>query len=106
MLPVILMRALRVVSFTEGVSYLVLLFVAMPMKYWWGNALAVKYVGWAHGVLFMLLGLLALLAMWRAALGFRLACLTGIAALLPGGPFFMERHLRAHQFSLEAGSRA
>jgi len=103
MSPVMIMRTLRAVSLTEGVSYLVLLGIAMPLKYWWGNALAVKYVGWTHGILFILLGLLALLAMWRAALGFRLACLVGIAALLPGGPFFLEPRLRRHQEKIVGG---
>jgi len=94
------MLLLRAVSLTEGVSYLVLLLVAMPMKYVWDQPLAVKWVGWAHGVLFMALGVLLLLAMWRASLSLRLAVMVGVAALLPGGPFFVDRHLRRHQASL------
>jgi integral membrane protein len=98
-----LMRSLRAVSLTEGVSYLLLLLVAMPLKYAWGWPLAVKYVGWAHGVLFMTLGGLVLLAMLRAALPFKTACLVGIAALLPCGPFFVDRLLRAYEGGLESG---
>jgi integral membrane protein len=99
-----LMSLLRAVSLTEGVSYLVLLTVAMPLKYIWGQPLAVKYVGWAHGVLFMALGVLLLLAMFRAALPFRLAVIVGIAALLPAGPFFADRLLKRHQQSLDEAS--
>jgi integral membrane protein len=95
-----LMRFLRAVSLSEGVSYLLLLLVAMPLKYVWGNPLAVKYVGWAHGVLFMLLGALVLLAMLRAALPFKTACLVGVASLLPAGPFFMDRLLRRHETAM------
>lgn len=94
------MRLLRAVSLSEGVSYLLLLLVAMPFKYLWGQPLAVKYVGWAHGVLFMVLGLLTLLAMLRAALPFKTACLIGIAALIPAGPFFADRLIRRHQRTL------
>ncbi len=94
------MHYLRVVSLSEGVSYLLLLCVAMPLKYIWGQPLAVKWVGWAHGVLFVALGLLLLLAMWRAALPFRLAVIVGVAALLPAGPFFADRLLKRHQESL------
>lgn len=96
-----LMSLLRAVSLTEGVSYLVLLLVAMPLKYIWGQPLAVKYTGWAHGVLFMALGVLLLLAMLRAALPFKLAVIVGVAALLPAGPFFADRLLRRHQESLD-----
>jgi integral membrane protein len=99
-----LMILLRAVSLTEGVSYLLLLLVAMPLKYLWDQPLAVKYTGWAHGVLFMALGALVLLAMWRAALPFKLAVIVGIAALLPAGPFFADRLLKRHQQSLEAAS--
>jgi integral membrane protein len=99
-----LMSLLRAVSLTEGVSYLVLLLVAMPLKYLWGQPLAVKYVGWAHGVLFMALGALLLLAMLRAGLSLKLALIVGIAALLPGGPFFADRLLKRHQQSLDEAS--
>ncbi|MCU0778421.1 MAG: DUF3817 domain-containing protein [Akkermansiaceae bacterium] len=99
-----LMSLLRAVSLTEGVSYLVLLLVAMPLKYLWDQPLAVKFVGWAHGLLFMALGVLLLLAMIRAALPFRLAVVVGIAALLPAGPFFADRLLRRHQQSLNEPS--
>lgn len=91
------MRLLRTVSLTEGVSFLLLLLVAMPLKYIWDQPLAVKWVGWAHGVLFMALGALLLLAMVRAALPFRLAFIIGVAALLPAGPFFADRLLRRHE---------
>lgn len=99
-----LMHLLRAVSLTEGVSYLLLLLVAMPLKYVWGMPLAVKWVGWAHGLLFMALGVLLLLAMLRAALPFKLAVIVGVAALLPAGPFFADRLLRRHQESLEDAS--
>jgi integral membrane protein len=47
-------RRLRLVGFLEGVSYLVLLGIAMPLKYWAGVPLAVRIVGSVHGGLFIL----------------------------------------------------
>jgi len=44
----------RAIAFIEGVSYLLLLGVAMPLKYFAGFPGAVMAVGWAHGVLFVL----------------------------------------------------
>lgn len=96
-----ILRSLRVVSLCEGVSYLLLLLVAMPLKYVWQWPLAVKYVGWAHGVLFMLLGALVLLAMLRASLPFKTAIIVGIASLLPAGPFFADRLLRKHESAMD-----
>ena len=48
------LNRLRVVAFWEGVSFLVLLGVAMPLKYLAGWPLAVRVVGMAHGILFIL----------------------------------------------------
>ena len=48
-----MIRTLRILGNIEGVSYLLLLGVAMPLKYAFGLPLAVKVVGMAHGVLFL-----------------------------------------------------
>jgi integral membrane protein len=92
-----LMQVLRAMSLTEGVSYLLLLFIAMPLKYGFGMDMAVTIVGWAHGALFIMLALFTLAAMVFAKLPFKLACYVAIASLVPGGPFFLDRHLKQHQ---------
>ena len=50
----------RIVSFLEGISYLLLLFVAVPIKYFQGNDEYVKMLGMPHGILFMLYIVLAI----------------------------------------------
>jgi integral membrane protein len=45
---------LRIVAFLEGLSFLLLMFVAMPLKYVWGYTHATMDIGMAHGVLFIL----------------------------------------------------
>ncbi len=47
----------RFVALSEGISYLVLLFIAMPFKYFLNIPEIVKYTGWVHGLLFILYGL-------------------------------------------------
>ena len=98
------MSLLRAISLTEGVSYLVLLLVAVPLKYIWGLPLAVKYVGWVHGGLFIALGVLALIAMLMRVISFRIAVILGVAALLPAGPFFADQLLKRRQESLNKAS--
>ncbi|MFM9985427.1 MAG: DUF3817 domain-containing protein [Flavobacteriales bacterium] len=44
---------LRLIAFFEGISLLILLFIAMPMKYMYGDPSLVRSVGMAHGVLFV-----------------------------------------------------
>jgi integral membrane protein len=99
------MRFLRIVSFSEGVSFLLLLLVAMPMKYLWDIPLAVTWVGWAHGILFMSLAVAVLAAMVLAALPFKTAFLVGVASLLPTGPFFADRLLSRHVEKLSGEER-
>lgn len=45
---------LRLIAFFEGISLLILLFIAMPMKYIYGDPSLVRSVGMAHGVLFII----------------------------------------------------
>ncbi|MEM8782711.1 MAG: DUF3817 domain-containing protein [Planctomycetota bacterium] len=85
---------LRVVSLLEGVSYLLLLGVAMPLKYASGLPEAVHVVGWAHGVLFIALAGFLLIAWRRVPLSFALTVGVFVAALLPFGPFVADRWLK------------
>jgi integral membrane protein len=86
-------RKVRSVGCIEGVSFLLLMGVAMPLKYLAGQPLAVKYLGWAHGLLFIALCLMIFQAWMGGHLSFKAACLTFIAALLPFGPFIIDRRL-------------
>lgn len=85
----------RVVSFLEGVSYLLLLFGAMPLKYLAGMPLAVRVVGMAHGVLFIAYcALLARCFFGPAGFSFGRSARYMILSVLPFGAFFVERELR------------
>ncbi|PCC70604.1 integral membrane protein [Nannocystis exedens] len=87
----------RLVSLLEGISFLVLLGIAMPLKYAAGIPEAVRYVGWAHGLLFVLF-ILALLSASTAA-RWSLAKTAGafIASVIPFGAFVLERRLREEE---------
>ena len=84
---------LRTVTLLEAISYLILLFVAMPLKYVWGMPLAVKIAGSVHGGLFVLF-CIALMLM-QSSWPFSRAVLLFIASLLPLVPFFIDRRMRA-----------
>lgn len=88
---------LRLVGMCEAVSFLLLLGVAMPLKYLADMPLAVKLVGWAHGVLFTAFVMLVLPAISQAGWSLRRGALLVAAALVPFGPFLADRSLKAAQ---------
>ncbi|TDQ08489.1 DUF3817 domain-containing protein [Pedobacter metabolipauper] len=84
----------RKVAVAEGISYLFLLFIAMPLKYWAGLPLVVKYAGWAHGVLFMLYIVVLIMAWTEYKWKIGKALLIGLASLLPFAPFIVDKRLK------------
>ncbi len=85
---------LRYSALTEGVSWLVLLFIAMPLKYVWGDPSLVKVVGMAHGVLFILLIALLLQTFMEERISMKEAITIFVASFLPFGTFFTDKSLR------------
>ena len=80
----------RIISIIEGLSYLILVFIAMPLKYMFNYPMAVKIVGMSHGVLFILFFIALVMAMnrykWKF-LGFQLF----VYSLLPFGFILIEK---------------
>lgn len=85
----------RRVAFAEGVSYLVLLFIAMPLKYGLDMPMAVKYVGWAHGVLFVAYVAFGGLAALKAKWSLQFSIVAFVASLIPFGTFWLDKKLAA-----------
>lgn len=94
-------RRLRYIGLIEGVSSLLLFFVAMPLKYLNDMPQAVTAVGTMHGFLFILymLALGQTLIQLKHSLGW--AAKVIVAAVFPFGPFFIEADLRHEQVKLE-----
>ena len=80
----------RLISFIEGISYLVLIFIAMPLKYFAGIPLAVKIVGMAHGVLFILFVLALIIASKKYKWHF-LSFQLFVYSLIPFGFILIEK---------------
>ena len=87
-------KPLTWIGYMEGTSFLLLLFIAMPLKYQMGIVEPVKYIGMAHGVLFMAYVFVLMstaskvkLPLWAMPSGV-------VASLLPFGPFVFDRVLK------------
>ena len=88
---------LRAIGILEGVSFLVLLGIAMPLKYLADMPTAVKIVGWIHGMLFVALCWALAEAKHEGRWPASKAVKVLIAAFLPFGPFVIDRSLKAEQ---------
>jgi integral membrane protein len=78
---------------SEGVSTLVLFGIALPLKYFAGMPLAVTISGSIHGLLFLALVAMFVLAIKRVPISRRLAGIGIVAAVFPFGPFIVDRWL-------------
>lgn len=84
-------RRFHWVAYSEGASFLILLLIAMPLKYWLGLPTATRVVGLLHGVLFVAYVVLIGEALGAGRFTLRTAGLALLASLLPFGPFLFER---------------
>jgi len=85
-----LLGRFRIVSFIEGLSFIILLGIAMPLKYYAGMPDAVRVVGMAHGVLFIAYCFLGLQATLVYGWSFGRALLLFVASLIPFGTFYAD----------------
>ncbi len=85
---------LRALGMVEAVSFLLLLSIAMPLKYFAGLPLAVKIVGWLHGLLFLAFCMVLLQTQQTQKWPLRWTAVVLIASLLPFGPFIIDRRLK------------
>lgn len=81
----------RLTAFLEGVSYILLLFIAVPIKYLLNEALFVKILGMPHGILFILYILFSIIAKIKYNWNFRKFLVISIASLVPFGTFYIDK---------------
>lgn len=82
---------LRIAGVAEGLSFLILLFIAVPLKYLAGKTEATKHIGMAHGVLFIIYIALVLFVSFRQKWTRKEIAISLIGSLLPLGTFYAER---------------
>lgn len=87
----------RKIAFAEGVSYLILLFGAMPLKYFANMPMAVTIVGGLHGALFVGLAIAAYLVKDKYNKSFKWGFIVFIASIIPFGTFYMDKQWKREQ---------
>ena len=94
------LKRLRYIGIIEGVSSLLLFFVAMPIKYVFGSPEYVSVVGMVHGVLFTLYFILIIHAAMVLKRSLSWIVKLFVASIFPFGPFIIESGLRREQSAL------
>ena len=84
-------KAFRIISFLEGLSYLLLLFVAVPIKYFGENDAFVKMLGMPHGLLFVAYIILAIMLKNELKWSKKVFLIVLVASILPFGTFYIDK---------------
>jgi len=90
-------KKFRLIGLIEGYSYLILLFIAMPLKYLAGYPIYVKIAGMTHGILFVLFCLLLFKALSDAKWSHKESAIFFLASLVPFGTFFTDKKVKAYE---------
>jgi integral membrane protein len=85
-----MIKILRVISYLEGISYILLLFIAVPIKYYANDPYLVKLLGMPHGLLFVAFVILSLVNSKKYNWSFIKTIVVLISSIIPFGTFYVD----------------
>lgn len=94
------LKFFRKIAFAEGISFVLLLLIAMPLKYYFDLPIAVKLVGWAHGVLFIAYILLTFSVISIMKWNWFNTLVALAVSLIPVGTFWLDKSLKKRELEL------
>jgi integral membrane protein len=86
-----MLTTFRIVALLEGLSYILLLFIATPIKYLKEDPQYVKLLGMPHGLLFVAYIALAVLVAKNLKWNFKTLAVVLVAAIIPFGTFYVDK---------------
>tara|TARA_B100000508_G_C11406054_1_gene250812 strand:+ start:56 stop:331 length:276 start_codon:yes stop_codon:yes gene_type:complete len=84
-------KIFRIISALEGISYLLLLFIATPIKYSLGNDTYVKMLGMPHGILFIGYVIVAFMLKYKLEWKSKTTLIVMLASVIPFGTFYIDK---------------
>ena len=90
----------RLINFIEGMSFILLVFVAMPLKYIFMYPITTKIAGMIHGILFIIFLALLSEAIKKCKFGTKFSVLLFVASLIPFGTFYTDKLLKDKYFRI------
>ena len=88
----------RLIALLEGLSFIFLVFLGMPLKYLYGNEMLVKILGMPHGILFVIYVLTAILFKNKLELNIKELLIVLIASVIPFGTFYIDYRFLKSKF--------
>ena len=85
-----MIKILRVISYLEGISYILLLFIAVPIKYYANDPSLVKLLGMPHGLLFVAFVILSFVNSKKYNWSFIKTIVVLISSVIPFGTFYVD----------------
>ena len=85
-----MIKTFRIIAFLEGVSYVLLLFIATPIKYILENDFYVKILGMPHGILFLIYISLCFILKTKLKWNLQIFILILLASVIPFGTFYVD----------------
>lgn len=95
-------KFLRTMGIWDGISLLVLLGIAMPLKYFADLPIAVRITGSVHGAIFITYAVAILIVQLRVKWAFFYSIIAGAVAFIPFGNFVFDKHIKRYSDSLQA----
>ncbi|MBX2915740.1 MAG: DUF3817 domain-containing protein [Cyclobacteriaceae bacterium] len=99
------LKLYRRIALAEGISFLVLLLIAMPLKYYFDMPMAVKAVGWVHGLLFIAYILLTFSVVGTMQWNWFSTLVALAVSLIPAGTFWLDKSLKKREKELTNQTR-
>ena len=85
------LKLLKPIALLEGISFLLILFVTMPLKYYYNQPEWNQHVGMAHGILFIAYIVLVLMAKFELKWNGKTTLICLLASVIPFGTFYVDR---------------
>ncbi|SHI36823.1 DUF3817 domain-containing protein [Aquimarina spongiae] len=86
-----MIKGFRLISYLEGISYLLILFVTMPLKYMFESPEPNKVIGMAHGLLFLLYIVFAIVVKFEKQWNNKTLAIVLLCSIIPFGTFWMDK---------------
>ncbi len=86
-----LIKSFRIISILEAISYLVLLFIAMPLKYMFHQPELTRFTGSVHGALFILYVIGAFVMYKKLDWSIKTLLIAILCSVIPFGPFYVDK---------------
>ena len=85
-----MIKVFRIISYLEGISYILLLFIAVPIKYYANDPSLVKLLGMPHGLLFVAYVILSFVNSKKYNWNFIKTLVVLISSIIPFGTFYVD----------------